>query len=120
MIIEDLELRISKVLRIGVLISGLMLLVGWALTAIDGGSSLFIFKDYDQLALNVQLAIALKNNQWGILISFVGLATLILLPVTRVALTAILFFYQKEYKIGFIALFVLFLLTTSFFLGIKS
>lgn len=120
MIIEDLELKIAKVLRMGVLISGILLILGWALTAFEGGSSLSIFKDYDQLSLIDQLTLALKNQQWGILLSFIGLASLILLPVTRVALTAILFFYQKEMKIGFIAIFVLLLLTTSFFLGLKS
>jgi len=118
--ISDLELKISKVLRIGVFASGIIILVGWALTAMDGGTSLIIFKDYDQLDLLSQIAIAYKNGQWGILTSFFGLATLIILPVLRVLLTSILFFTQKEIKIGFISLLVLILLLISFLLGFKS
>lgn len=117
---SDLEMKISKVLRVGVFASGIIILLGWALTAMEGGTSLFIFKDYDQLDLLSQVAIAYKNKQWGILISFLGLGTLILLPVLRVLLTSILFFFQKEIKIGFISLLVLILLLISFLLGFRS
>lgn len=117
--INDLEIKISKVLRIGVLLSGIIMISGWMLNTIEGGNSLFIFKDYDQLDLFTQVALAYKNKQWGILTSFLGLATLILLPVVRVALTTLLFFYQKETKIGFISLLVLILLFVSFYLGLN-
>lgn len=117
--VNDLEIKISKVLRVGVLISGLIIISGWLINTIEDGSSLFIFKDYDQLDLSTQVAIAYKNKQWGILTSFFGLATLILLPVVRVALTSLLFFYQKETKIGFISLLVLTLLFISFYLGLN-
>jgi|SRR5690606_4059464 len=117
--VNDLELRISKVLRMGVLLSGLLLLLAWVLNTIDG-TSLFIFKDYDHLELLSQLSIAYRNKQWGILIGFLGLGSLILLPVLRVTLTSILFFTEKEHKIGSISLLVLILLFISFLLGFKS
>ncbi len=119
MVIEDLELKIAKILRIGILISGIVMLVGWILNAASGGSSLSTFKDYDHLELSAQLLIAYKNHQWGILISFFGLTLLVLLPLLRVFLTAILFFVQKEIRMGFIATFVFLSLITSFFLGVK-
>ncbi|MFA5583803.1 MAG: DUF1634 domain-containing protein [Bacteriovoracaceae bacterium] len=118
--VNDLELRISKVLRMGVLLSGVLLLLAWILNTIDGGTSLLIFKDYDRLELLSQLSIAYRNKQWGILIGFLGLGSLILLPVLRVTLTSILFFTQKEHKIGIISLLVLILLFISFLLGFKS
>src|SRR5690606_11086149 len=105
--VNSLELRISKVLRIGVLTAGLIMLMGWILTTIDGGASFFVFKQYDKLDLLSQIHIAQKNQQWGILTAFLGLGVLVLLPVIRVALTTILFFHQKEYKIGFISVLVL-------------
>jgi uncharacterized membrane protein len=117
--VNNLEIKISKVLRVGVLISGIILICGWMLTTIEGGSALVIFKDYDRLSLGAQVSIAYKNSQWGILTSFVGLATLILLPVLRVALTSLLFFYQKETRIGLLSLLVLLLLFVSFFLGLN-
>lgn len=119
MIIEELELKIAKILRIGILISGILMLTGWIINSVDSGTSLIIFKDYDQLDFGYQLLIAYRNKQWGILISFVGLAILVLLPLLRVFLTAILFFVQKETRMGFIASFVFLALITSFFLGIK-
>lgn len=118
--VNDLELKISKVLRVGVFTSGIIILIGWALTAYEGGATLLIFKDYDQLDLLSQVSIAYKNGQWGILTSFFGLATLITLPVLRVFLTSLLFFSQKEIKIGFISLLVLILLFISFILGFRS
>lgn len=117
--INSLELKISKVLRIGVLVAGFFLLTSWILNTIDGGSSFFVFKDYDKIDLLSQIVIAKKNNQWGILIGFFGLSLLVMLPILRVALTTVLFFVQKDYKIGFVSILVLIFLMISFLLGVN-
>jgi uncharacterized membrane protein len=114
-----LELRISNLLRFGVLLAGAFLFVGW-MTLLDFTQNpLADFKDYKEQTLMQSLEQALQNNQWGLLIAYVGLAILISLPLLRVLLTGFLFIKQKEKTLAAIAFFVFLILILSFSLGIE-
>lgn len=117
--IESLELKIAKFLRIGVIIAGLIMFVGWMAQFKLTGDPFFNFQTYDHLPLQDLLALHVYRKHWGALISYAGLATLISLPVIRVFLTAILFLKQKEFLLGMIALTVLIGLIFSISLGIE-
>lgn len=117
--LESLELRISKFLRFGVLLSGLLMLIGWTAQLLTKGSSLDLLKTYNAVSLQETLSIIISNKMWPELIAYIGLFTLIILPITRVFLTAFLFLKQKEYILAAIASFVLIALLVSFSLGIE-
>lgn len=117
--LESLELKISKFLRVGVLLSGLLMLTGWIAQLIAKGSSFELFKTYNAASIQETLKIAIANNSWSELIAYLGLIILIALPITRVFLTAFLFLKQKEYVLAGIASFVLIALLVSFSLGIE-
>lgn len=117
--LESLELRISKFLRLGVLVAGLFMLIGWISQSINQPDSLVALKTYHSSTLSETLSNAWTTSSWGVLISYLGLAILISLPITRVFLTAVLFLKQKEYLLAGIAAFVLVALIVSFSLGIE-
>ncbi|AUN99546.1 DUF1634 domain-containing protein [Bacteriovorax stolpii] len=117
--LESLELKISKFLRLGVLVAGLFMLVGWISQSVTQPDSLLALKTYHSSTLSETLSNAWTTNSWGVLISYLGLAILISLPITRVFLTAVLFLKQKEYLLAGIAAFVLVALIVSFSLGIE-
>ena len=112
-----LELKISHFLRWGVLISGLVMLIGWGSHVSWAGNPFLRFQTYQEMSLKRQITQAWGNGEWGVICSYFGLFLLISLPVIRVLLTAILFFKQKERVLGLIALLVLFSLGVSFALG---
>ena len=114
-----LELRIAKFLRVGVLVAGLFMLIGWLSHLYFQGSSFEVFKTYQAVSLNETLKLAIANNAWTELLAYLGLGILISLPITRVFLTAFLFLKQKEYLLAAIATFVLVSLIVSFSLGIE-
>ncbi len=117
--LESLELKISKFLRIGVLVAGLFMLIGWISQSMSAPESLLALKTYHSSSLSETLANAWYSQAWGSLASYLGLAILISLPITRVFLTAVLFIKQKEYLLAGIAFFVLIALIASFSLGIE-
>lgn len=117
--LESLELRISKFLRLGVLVAGVFMLIGWLSHLLTQPDSFESLKTYNASTLRETLNLALANHSWGVLISYLGLVILISLPITRVFLTAILFLKQKEYLLAGIAGFVLVALIVSFSLGIE-
>jgi uncharacterized membrane protein len=117
--LENLELKISKFLRLGVIVAGIFMLIGW-LASFDPSSNPFVsFAEYDKLPLQYAIAIYYQNQQWGVLISYVGLFCLISLPIIRVLLTSIIFIKQKELTLASIAGVVLVGLVLSFVLGIE-
>lgn len=79
----------------------------------------FSFQMYGELPLKDIVIIYYRNENWGMLISLSGLICLISLPVIRVLLTAGLFFKEKEFIMGFVALTVFLALLASFTLGIE-
>jgi uncharacterized membrane protein len=117
--LENLELKISKFLRAGVIVSGLLMLTGWLMQIELSLDPFLVFKTYDHIPFQDIFALHLKNKQWGYLISYAGLVSLIFLPVIRVLLTAVLFIHQKERLLALIAALVLLGLFISFSFGIE-
>ncbi|MEO5668092.1 MAG: DUF1634 domain-containing protein [Bdellovibrionota bacterium] len=114
-----LELKIAKFLRTGVLVAGALLLVSWLgmiFTHTDGLSG---FHEYREESLSLLWNRARQEGRWPVILSYLGLCSLISLPVLRVFLTSVLFFRQRERLLGFIALLVLTLLLISFSQGIE-
>lgn len=117
--LQDLELKISKFLRIGVIVAGVMMLAGWLTSFQWFGNPLTKFHTYSQLSVFLHLELALMDENWGMLLSYAGLIALISLPVLRVLLTMVLFFKQKEYILAVVAAFVLIGLFVSFTFGME-
>jgi uncharacterized membrane protein len=115
----SLELRISVLLRWGVLLAGAFMLIGWASMLDFTQNPLAAFHDYKSESLKDSLHSAVSHQQWGLLIAYAGLALLISLPLLRVLMTAILFIKQKEKVLAAIAFFVFATLILSFSLGIE-
>jgi uncharacterized membrane protein len=114
-----LEFKIAKFLRIGVLVAGLLMLIGWLTSFQWAGNPLEKFHSYSQLPVFLHLELALMDENWGLLISYVGLLALISLPVLRVLLTMILFIKQKEFILAGVAALVVIGLLVSFTFGIE-
>jgi uncharacterized membrane protein len=120
-----LEMKISRFLRAGVLVAGVTMLIGWGWAVIESHAGwsdnpYAVFQTYHESPLGQELREAVQNRSWPVLISYLGLVMLISLPITRVFLTMVLFFRQKEKTLGFIALFVLFALIVSMLLGLET
>jgi uncharacterized membrane protein len=115
---ETLELKIARFLRIGVLIAGAIMLLGWMSEIKLSGNPFFNFETYDQISLRDLIEYHLYRKDWGVLVSYAGLAFLIILPVVRVLLTAWLFIRQKEFLLAGLAMVVLAGLIVSMSLGI--
>lgn len=114
-----MEIRISKFLRGGVLFSGVLIAIGWAMSFKSSSAHFNQFKEYDQVALQNFLLYHYNQGNWGQLISYSGLTLLILLPLIRVFLTGLIFVRQKEHVLALVAGFVLLFLIISFSLGIN-
>lgn len=117
--LETLELRIAKVLRIGVIFSGLLMLTGFIMQFRWSANALFNFTVYDPIPFVDLLEMNFKWQRIGPLVSYAGLIALISLPLIRVILTTYLFIRQKEYLLASIALVVFIGLMTSMALGLK-
>ncbi len=116
--IEDLEYRIAKFLRYGVILAGIVILSGW-LTLFKFSNTFYTFKFYDKLPLIDIIPFHIYRGNWGILLAYLGLIILISLPLIRVVLTAVLFIKQKEYTLATIAIIVSISLIFSMLLGIE-
>lgn len=116
--IEDLEYKIAKFLRYGVVLAGVVILSGW-LTLFKFSNTFYTFKFYDKLPLIDVIPFYIYRENWGVLLSYVGLIILISLPVIRVFLTAVLFIKQKEYTLAVIAIIVSISLIFNMLLGIE-
>ncbi len=116
---NPLELKISRFLRVGVLVSVFFMLIGWLSSFQLTANPYSHFSLYETSSPAQNVALAFQSRSWGILCSYVGLSLLISLPVIRVFLTALLLVRTKEYALAFIALAVLLSLLLSFSLGIE-
>lgn len=115
--IFNLELFIAKFLRYGVLVAGLFIFAGW-MSQIDFHHNVFAhFATYTHAPLIETLRAQVDAQNWGLLITYFGLMILIALPLTRVALVAVVFLSGRDYAMAFCALLVLFGLGLSFVLG---
>jgi uncharacterized membrane protein len=116
--IESLELRISRFLRIGVIISGILIFAGWITQLKLRGNPFYYFNVYDPIPLQDLVQFYVFRKNYGALTIYAGLALLISLPLIRVLLTFVLFLKQKEFALAAIALVVLMGLVLSMGLGI--
>lgn len=119
MSLHELELKISHLLRAGVLFAGMLLLVGWLWMWAQGGDVLGSYSEYKPQSLSESIQWALIMNDRALLLSFAGLGVLVTLPLVRVLMTGILFVKQKDYRLAIMAFAVFIALVASFFLGIE-
>jgi uncharacterized membrane protein len=113
-----MELKISKFLRLGVIVSGLIILTGWIVSFNPKKNPFLALQTYRPFTIfdSLQMNVILEN--WGHLIIYFGLFLLISLPVLRVVLSTILFIKQKEKTMALIGATVLLGLILSFSLGL--
>lgn len=119
MILKDLELKISQILRTGVVTAGLIIAVGWLWSTLTTTNDLFHYKEYHESDLFQSLHQALQLKDFGSLVVYAGLVVLVLLPVIRVLFTGILFIVMKEKILGWTAIAVFTVLVSSFLLGAR-
>jgi uncharacterized membrane protein len=117
--IENLELKISKFLRVGVIFAGTLMLIGWVSQIRLDVNPFFHYQIYDSIPLSELIKFHIYRENWGVLLSYAGLGALISLPLIRVFLTAIIFLKQKEFALAMIAAVVLIGLLISMSLGIE-
>ena len=117
--IESLELKISKFLRVGVLVAAAFMFVGWMMQFKLTANPFFNFSTYDQIPFVDMIQHHIMRKNYGALISYTGLIVLISLPLIRVALTGFLFLKQKEFILAGVAFLVLFGLIISFVFGFE-
>ena len=77
------------------------------------------FTDYHFVSLFDSVKECISSGRYALLVTYFGLALLVLLPVARVLLTGIFLLAQKERILGYIAIFVFVALVVSFSLGIN-
>ncbi len=118
--INKMELLISKFLRLGVIISGLIILSGWLMSFEADKNPFISLQSYQHFSLINSLEMNFILNNWGKVISYLGLMILISLPVLRVFLSTILFIRQKEKMMAFLGTVVFIGLILSFFMGIEG
>ncbi len=117
--VEDLELKISKFLRAGILVAGFFILAGWLVRFKWSENPFLRFQHYERTSFFDMAEIHFMSEDWAFFLSYSGLFILISLPIIRVMLTGILFFKQKEKILGSVAFAVLFFLLLSFGLGFE-
>lgn len=118
--LETMELKISKFLRFGVILSGIIILTGWMMSFRPASDPFISLQTYSSFNLidSLQMHAILQN--WGKIITYFGLSILISLPILRVFLSVILFIKQKEKIMALLGAIVLIGLILSFSLGIKA
>lgn len=116
--LHKLELNISQLLRVGVLLAGVFLAIGWLWLWYNNGNMLESFTVYEPKTLLETVHWARLTNDHAMLVSVVGMVLLVSLPVVRVFLTGVLFIRQKEFVLATMAFLVFVALVSSFFLGI--
>ena len=117
--LESTELMIAKFLRYGVILSGIVLLVGWMLQISFTHNVYLEFAHYGQEDLIHRLSKAYIAQDWGTIISYLGLGILISLPFVRVLLTAVVFVLDQDYLMASCAILVVVGLVLSVTLGFQ-
>jgi uncharacterized membrane protein len=110
--VRQLELFVSNVLRIGVAISGLLILIGLGLFLITGDNSLqFGVSTLDWIIWGSPF---LEPSH----ILFLGFIVLVLTPLCRVGASVIAYIYQRDWAFASITGFVLLVLVAGMVLGL--
>jgi uncharacterized membrane protein len=111
--IAKVEIIISKALRVGVIASAIIIIVGLAAFIKTGNSG--YAGDYFPTTLSEIFKGLLNCKPYAIMLT--GLYLLILTPVLRVAVSIIVFLKEKDYLYTKITLFVLVILIFSLCMG---
>lgn len=116
--LDRMELKISKFLRYGVIVAGLIILIGWIVSFNPDKNPFIGLQTYRPFTIfdSIQMYVILES--WGNLIIYFGLSLLISLPILRVVLSTVLFMKQKEKTMALIGATVLLGLILSFSLGL--
>lgn len=117
--LETMELKISKFLRAGVAVAGLIIAIGWIMAFKADSDPFEPLQTYRPYSLIDSLQMNALLENWGKVITYMGLTILISLPVIRVFLSIILFVKQKEKTMALIGAIVLIGLILSFSLGVE-
>lgn len=110
--VKDPETIIIKVLRIGVIISATLILLGLFLLYIKGGGE----NTYNNISFNNLLNGIISLNPYSIML--LGLLVLIFTPVVRVIASIFVFYIEKDLLYVRITVIVLVILIISFLIGI--
>ncbi|QBP17809.1 DUF1634 domain-containing protein [Acetilactobacillus jinshanensis] len=113
---DKIEIVIGNLLRAGVIISAVIMIIGFALLIITGGTGYpagYHPHDFKQIFAGV---IAFKPYA----IMMLGIFCLILTPVLRVLVSIYSFYKEHDMLYVYITTFVMFVLAFSFWLGIHK
>lgn len=109
----EVEIAISKMLRIGIVLAGLVIVVGLVLFLVTGDSG-YPGDTFPTSLLEIWHGmVELKS----VAIIEAGLILLILTPVFRVFVSMFAFIHEKDYRFVLISILVLVILAFSFALG---
>ncbi len=111
--IESMEITISNLLRIGVLMSAGLIVLGLVLLIGEGGSGYPGATFPASLAAIRKGLLTLKPDA----VILTGLLLLVLTPVLRVAVSIVAFWQERDYRYMVIATIVLLVLLIGFCLG---
>ena len=117
--LENLELQIAMMLRIGVLLSGVLMFVGWIAQFQISENPFAQFQVYKDVSFLQNIHQMQSDSQWGLLLCYAGLVILVALPCLRVLLTYALFIRLRDYRMAAITSIVLTVLLYSFTQGIQ-
>jgi uncharacterized membrane protein len=117
--LERMELKIAKFLRVGVVVSGITMLIGWAWSFKVNVDPFASLQTYSSLTFVQSIKVCLLLRYWGRLLIYLGLIILISLPIIRVILSTYLFIKQKEKTMALIGAIVMLGLILSFSLGVQ-
>jgi len=111
--VEEMEIIISKVLRIGVLLSAVIIFIGLSMFLVSGKSG-YTGNYYPTNPLEILSGI-ISLKSYSIILT--GILILILTPVFRVGVSIIVFFQEKDFLYVKITSLVFIILLVSFILG---
>lgn len=111
--IEKMEITISNLLRVGVILSAVVVFIGLSMFLVTGKSG-YIGNYYPTNPLEILKGL-LSFKSYSIILT--GLLILILTPVFRVGVSIIVFFQEKDFLYVKITSLVFIILLISFILG---
>ncbi|MHA8110125.1 DUF1634 domain-containing protein [Lactobacillaceae bacterium Melli_B4] len=111
---NNIELIIGKILRIGVIISATIMIIGWLLLVITGKSG--YNGNFHPTSFKVIFTGVLELKPYAIMM--LGIFCLILTPVLRVVVSIYSFYKDHDLLYVWITTFVLIVLIISFIIGI--
>jgi len=111
--VEEMEIIISKVLRIGILLSAVIIFIGLSMFLVTGKSG-YTRNYFPTNPLEILRGI-ISLKSYSIILT--GILILILTPVFRVGVSIIVFFQEKDFLYVKITSLVFIILLVSFVLG---